>query len=78
LQAAVQPVAGVPTEVIVLQLQLGGHPMLVKVASTAAQDEAQACPRSLSRRPVWAEGAELASLLLGAGENAAVNHELPA
>jgi len=35
----------------VLRLQLGGHPMLVRVASTAAQDEAQACPASTSMQP---------------------------
>jgi outer membrane biosynthesis protein TonB len=35
----------------VLRLQLGGHPMLVRVASIAAQDEAQACPASTSTQP---------------------------
>jgi hypothetical protein len=35
----------------VLRLQLGGHPMLVRVASTTAQDEAQACPASTSMQP---------------------------
>ena len=45
-----QPVAGVPED-IEFRLQLGGHPMLVRVASTAAQDEAQAWPASTSMQP---------------------------